>query len=173
MTAAELISAATAAGIELSVDSTGKSLHYQCPMGALTPEWRAALVQHKAAVLAHLGAVAAAVQARIVEFLRQLDADTLDGSCPPPRFVVRDAVRGLDPEATPPGLCRSCREALAPDRLPDRRCAPCSAAANAAVKAWFAGRRRKRDETLAPSPPARPAAVALPPPVRIAQLKLV
>ena len=95
------------------------------------------------------------VYPRVLEFARQLDADTLAGRCPPPRFLVRT---GIDPatgavEATPPGLCRSCREALAPDRLADllvdRRCAPCQAAANVAVKEWL--RRRRRISTSVPA----------------------
>src|SRR5207253_6081793 len=54
LTPTSLLSACAGRGIVLFVD--GGRLRFRAPAGAMTPELRAAVVAHKAALLAHLAA---------------------------------------------------------------------------------------------------------------------
>ena len=95
MSAADTLAAARALGVVLS--AAGGELRYVAPAGALSPELRAALVEHKAELLAALAgeADAAAAQRAAASARRSRALALLAADAEPLHAVVADA--GADP----------------------------------------------------------------------------
>ena len=108
----ELLTELERRGVQLAVD--GDRLRFR-PQGAVTPDLRAALIEHKADVIRLLGPhddVAWRVEAMRPQLPRS-------GSIPV--LLARP-----DARTAPRGTCVSCGDPLTPDR--SIRCAPCVAA---------------------------------------------
>jgi hypothetical protein len=125
-----LLDHAKAAGLTLEAAPDGRLL--VTPRSRLTPELRAALLEHKAALLAALAGPrppeppdpvpvpAEAVALRVAAFRAQLAAWTTGGHSGVPLLTLQDL------PASGPGRCIGCGAVLSPGRA--WRCAACVAA---------------------------------------------
>ena len=109
---AEVLAELTRRGVEVAVD--GDRLRFR-PQGAVTPDLRAALIQHKADVIRLL-------------VLRDEVAWRIEAMRPqvPTSGVIPILLARPDARTAPRGTCVSCGDPLAPDRR--IRCGPCVAA---------------------------------------------
>jgi tubulysin polyketide synthase-like protein len=111
MTASTLLADLRARGIKLSV--SGERLNVDAPRGAVTPDLRTALVEHKADLIRLLGADDEEVAWRV------------EAMCPqvPRTGTIPILLARPQAKTTPPGTCVSCGGPLAEDRR--IRCGPC------------------------------------------------
>ena len=116
-------------GIRLSV--SGERLNIDAPKGAVTPDLRAALVEHKTSLLRLLNAQDAEVQWRAEAMRRQVR--------PGPYIPFLVARRDF---ADAPGCCLSCGEPHGPHRR--FRCDACVRAAEIVVNEAWEGRHQQR-----------------------------
>jgi hypothetical protein len=113
-------------GVEIAVD--GDRLRYR-PQDAVTPELRAALAEHKVALLTLL-ADDTDVAWRVEAMRRQIR--------PGPPLIIPFLVARRD-FADAPGVCMSCGDPCGPGRR--YRCGPCVRAAEIVVNEAWEGRR--------------------------------
>jgi hypothetical protein len=120
-------------GIRLS--ASGERLNVDAPKGAMTPDLRAALVEHKAGLLRLLNAQDAEIQWRTEVMRRQVRP----GPYIPFLVARRDFLDA-------PSHCLSCGDPCGPGRR--YRCGPCVRAAEIVVNEAWEGRHRQRAGAL-------------------------
>src|SRR4051794_11547003 len=106
----EVLAELTRRGIEVAVD--GDRLRFR-PQGAVTPDLRAALIEHKSGLIRLLGSDDEEVAWRVVAMRPQV----------PPTGTIPILLARPEAKTAPRGTCLSCGDPLAPDRR--IRCLPC------------------------------------------------
>ena len=110
MGATEVLAELTRRGVEIAV--AGDRLRFR-PRDAVTPDLRAALIEHKTDLIRLIGTDDADVAWRVEAMRGQAPRHG-----PIPILLARPEAR-----TAPPGTCLSCGDPLLPDRR--GRCAPC------------------------------------------------
>jgi hypothetical protein len=113
MGAPEILAELARRGVEVAVD--GDRIRFR-PQGAVTPDMRAALAEHKADLIRLLGTDDSEVAWRVEAMRPQV----------PRTGTIPVLLARPEAKTAPSGTCVSCGDPLAPDRR--IRCAPCVSA---------------------------------------------
>jgi hypothetical protein len=113
MGAPEVLAELSRRGVEVTIE--GDRIRFR-PQGAVTPDLRAALVEHKADLIRLLGTDDDEVAWRVAAMRPQV----------PRTGAIPVLLARPEAKTAPPGTCVSCGDPLAQDRR--SRCAPCASA---------------------------------------------